>query len=230
VKSFAVRCTVSLCVVACAAVAAVEIRAAAAQVRTEDHNGDGRPDVWRRYDVRGRLVEVDVDSNFDGRPDVQEYYDRGSLVRRESDRNFNGQADFIEEFDAATHARTRSVIDIDYDGTADLLVLFRDGTPVFSKRTSPTRAEHPPAGSPAADRNGIVRLARMSDPFEADTAVRAERLETDECSGVSPPGGQCSIVFAIEPKPAATRFVVRDPQPRPLTASLRSSPRGPPVS
>src|SRR5258708_23004461 len=194
------------------AVAAFEIWSAGRQILTEDHNGDGRADVWRRYDARGRLVEVDVDSNFDGRPDVQEFYDRGALVRRESDRNFNGQADFVEEFDFETHARTRSVIDIDYDGTADLLVLFRDGTPVFSKRTSLRRAEHPPAASPAADHNGIVRLARMTDPFEADTAVRAERRAADECSGASPPGGPCPIVFAIDPTPAGTRLVVGDPQ------------------
>jgi hypothetical protein len=230
VKNLAVRCTVSVCVVACTAVAALEILSAAQQVRTEDHNGDGRPDVWRRYDSRGRLIEVDVDSNFDGRPDVQEYYDRGALVRRESDRNFNGQADFVEEFDFDTHARTRSIIDIDYDGTADLLVLFRDGAPVFSKRTSQTGAGHP-AASPAADQNGTVRLARMTDPFDADTAVRAERTrDSDECSGVSPPGGSCPIVFAVDPKPSVTRLVVGDPQPHSLSAPLRSSPRAPPIS
>src|SRR5215467_13299524 len=127
-----VRFVALLCAVFCAALAAIEVWPAR-RVRTADQNGDGRPDVWRRYDARGRLTEVDVDSNFDGSPDIAEYYDRGVLVRRETDRNFNGQADLIEEFDAETHSRTRSVVDVDYDGTADLLVLFRNGEAVFAK-------------------------------------------------------------------------------------------------
>src|SRR4029077_2909888 len=115
-------------------VAALELWPATRLVRTVDQNGDGRPDVWRHYDNRGQLTEVDVDTNFDGRPDIEEYYERGVLVRRESDRNFNGQADLLEEFDVDTHGHTRSVVDTDYDGTADLLVFFRDNRPVFSKQ------------------------------------------------------------------------------------------------
>src|SRR6202035_769290 len=99
-KSLSSRYLALLCVVACATVATVEVWPAARHLRTEDHNGDGRPDIWRRYDNRGQLTEVDVDSNFDGSPDIEEYYERGILVRRESDRNFNGQADLVEEFDA----------------------------------------------------------------------------------------------------------------------------------
>jgi hypothetical protein len=131
VKHLSARLVAVLCVMSSVTVAAVEIWHAARTVRTADQNGDGRPDIWRHYDNRGQLAEVDVDSNFDGQPDVEEYYEGGVLVRRESDRDFNGQADLIEEFDAETHRQTKSVVDIDYDGTADLLVLFRDGRPVF---------------------------------------------------------------------------------------------------
>src|SRR5262249_4650002 len=124
------------CVASCATVAIVGVWPAR-RVRTADNNGDGRPDVWRLYDGKGQLTEVDVDSNFDGHTDIQEYYEQGVLVRRESDRNFNGQSDLVEEFDAKTHHLTRSVIDLDYDGTADLLVLFPDGHPAFSRRRAP---------------------------------------------------------------------------------------------
>jgi len=231
VKNLALRCVVSLGVVACAAVAAREIWSATQQVRTEDHNGDGRPDVWRRYDARGRLVEVDVDSNFDGRADVQEYYERGSLVRRESDRNFNGQADLIEEFDTETHARTRSVIDIDYDGAGDLLILFSNGAPVFSKWASASRPAGQPHGSSPAGGDGTGHLARLSDPFESDLAVRAiHTWIADECAGLSPPGGPCPIVFAIDPTPAVTGLASGDPASRALTPPLHTSLRGPPVS
>src|SRR5579864_6721132 len=79
------------------------------RVRTEDRNGDGRPDVWRTYDRRGRLTEVAFDTNFDGRSDVLEYYDQGALVRRETDRNFDGRVDLVESFDRLTHERVRPI-------------------------------------------------------------------------------------------------------------------------
>jgi hypothetical protein len=106
---------VVLCIAACTAVAAVWQQPATGYVVTEDHNGDGRPDVWRVYDRRRQLSEVSVDTNFDGRSDVHEYDERGALVRRESDRDFNDRVDLIEEFDSATRDRVRSVVDVDYD-------------------------------------------------------------------------------------------------------------------
>src|SRR5882672_4543223 len=99
---------VSLCAVACSVAAAVSLWLPSGALRTQDKNGDGRPDV-------------------------HEYYQRGALVRRESDRNFNDRVDLVQEFDPATREHTRSVVDVDFDGRADLLVLFRDGQPVFSK-------------------------------------------------------------------------------------------------
>src|SRR5215467_8006546 len=141
-------------------------------VRAEDRNGDGRPDEWRRYDQTGRLAQISVDSNFDGRSDIEEYYDsEGILIRRESDRNFNGQVDLIEEFDPTTHQHAESVVDVDYDGRADLLVLFRDGRPVFSKRA--------PEAVRAADLGSFAQVADvhpasndplvpLTDPFQSD--------------------------------------------------------------
>src|SRR5579864_2573753 len=114
-ERWSVRWVASLCTVACATVAVVTMWPTDRQVRTADRNADGRPDVWRHYDNRGRLVEVAVDSNFDGRSDVEEYYDDGALVRRESDRNFDDRVDLVEEFDALTHEQIRSVVDLDYD-------------------------------------------------------------------------------------------------------------------
>ena len=123
----------------------------AGHVRTADQNGDGRLDIWRTYDRHGRLTQVAIDTNFDGRADVQEYYERGALVRRESDRDFNDRIDLVQEFDPTTRERARSVIDVDFDGSADLLVLFQSGQPVFSKWAHlATRA---PLGSDSAMRH-----------------------------------------------------------------------------
>lgn len=233
-KRASARCVAFLCGVVFATAAAVEVWPAARPVRTEDHNGDGRPDIWRRYDNRGQLVEVDVDSNFDGRPDIEEYYERGVLVRRESDRNFNGQADLIEEFDAETHGQTRSVVDIDYDGTADLLVLFRDGRPIFSQRLcSLKRSGIPAAPSPGVHRGDASHLARLMDPFEWETGLRATRTASnaDDCVGLSASAGlPRSRVDAVSPMSPSARFVARDVRPHALTLLLRRSPRAPPVS
>src|SRR5262245_33276168 len=219
------------CIVSCATVAAIELWPAR-RVYWADQNGDGRPDIWRRYDVRGQLTEVDVDSNFDGHADIQEYYERGVLVRRESDRNFNGQSDLVEEFDAETHNPTRSVIDLDYDGTADLLVLFRDGQQVFTKRAAPP--------APRANRDlvparhvAVGGLARLTDPFESETAVRTIHVASadEDCVGLSTSGGlPRPHVALLDRLTASARLVARDQRLHPLTLPLARSPRAPPAA
>src|SRR4029077_17187245 len=101
-------------------------------VRSADRNGDGRADTWNMYDREGQGSQGSIDTNFDGRADVPERYERGALVRRELDRDFNDRVDLVQEFDPTTHEYARSVTDVDFDGTADLLVLFQGGRPVFS--------------------------------------------------------------------------------------------------
>jgi hypothetical protein len=229
-KISSLRWIALLCVVASATVAAVEVWPAAERIRTQDKNGDGRPDIWRRYDAKGLLTEVAVDSNFDGRPDVEEYYERGVLVRRESDRNFNGQADLIEEFDADTHTQTRSVVDIDYDGTADLLVLFRDGRAVFSKRAGPPQLSANLTRRRAGDPG---HLDPLSNPFDSDVAIRAPRLtsSTEDCVGLSTSGGlPAPRMTAIGPLSPSTQLVTLDVHISALILLPSRSTRAPPLS
>jgi hypothetical protein len=196
-------------------------------VRTEDHNRDGRPDVWRIYDRHGLLTRAAFDTNFDGRSDVQEYYEHGALVRRESDRDFNDRVDLIQEFDARTSESRRSVIDVDFDGTADLLILFQDGRPVFTKWA------HARAATAAAVpvRTADDQLASLTDPFLADPAIKAlnsaaddrDSVESSTSSGLSPPAPRFS-------NPLTALQVRVDPRAAPPAASPvnRASPRGPP--
>jgi len=101
-------------------------------VAAQDRNHDGRPDVWRKYDANGAVAEVAIDTNFDSRVDVEEFYERGRLIERDIDRDFDDRIDVKQTFDPSTELLTRSVVDSDGDGTADLLVLFDDGQPVYS--------------------------------------------------------------------------------------------------
>src|SRR5262249_1576516 len=220
-----VRLAAVLTLGACTTAAVLTLPKSAQYVRAEDRNGDGRPDEWRRYDQAGPLAQVSVDSNFDGRSDIEEYYDsEGVLIRRESDRNFNGQVDLIEEFDPTTRQHAESVVDIDYDGRADLLVLFRDGRPVFSKRA-------PEPASRVADLGPLAQLADiesrdsdplvpLSDPFQSDTAVRGVRTTARGGSvGLATSGGLPCPHFAVATL-VSNSHVIGTHESRPLTAPI----------
>ena len=173
------RLVTTLCAVACVAVAASSLWPRAVDVRSADRNGDGRADAWYLFDRQGRLSQVTIDTNFDGRPDVRELYEHGVLVRRESDRDLNDRVDLVQEFDPTTHEYARSITDVDFDGTADLLVLFQGGRPVFSEWAHQVAQPAPRTGTDlhaetfpgAADR----QLASLEDPFRHDLSVRAAR-------------------------------------------------------
>src|SRR5216684_8801544 len=170
--------TILLSILVCTSAGLVSMRAPLGGTQTEDLNRDGRPDVWRSYNSDGRVVTVSVDTNFDGRSDVQEFYENGALVRRESDRDFNDQIDLVQEFDQATQQIVRSVADVNYDGVADLLVLFQDGRPVYSKwaqaaiRTVVGRN----AGATKLSRTVDLPLLSLVDPFSNDLAFKAVRV------------------------------------------------------
>jgi hypothetical protein len=228
-----------LSVLVCASVAAVSVWPHGRRVRTEDRNGDGRPDVWQDYDDKGQPTEVRIDTNFDGRSDVQEYYEKGRLVRRESDRNFDDRIDLVEEFDAATHEHVRSVVDCDYDGAADLLVLFHEGRPVFSKYVRALTVNvWRPHGVWDRDlqrdpRRDDENLAPLTDPFRADASFRGPQAmpSAAESASVTTSSGLPKACFGVtSPIPPLAQLMAVDVQAiEPARLSVRS-PRGPPLS
>ncbi len=233
------RSIVVVCVVACATVAAVSMRPSGERVRTEDRNGDGRPDVWHHYDAHQQLNETDIDTNFDGRSDIQEYYHDGTLIRREADRNFNDQIDLVEEFDESTHEHVRSVIDSDFNGTTDLLVLFQHGQPVFSKQASSPAVDLRISNGFAPDSQAVhhrvadQRLAPLTDSFGSDTRLSAahEPSSPDATVGLSTSGGlPCPCTDAVVSLDSSAHVVPFDVQVRSLAHPLTRSPRGPPLS
>ncbi len=205
--------------------------------RDEDRDGDGRPDLWRVYDDSGQLVEVAIDTNFDGRSDIREYYQRGQLVRRELDRNFNGQVDLVENFDPATHEHTRSVVDVDFDGAADLLVLFQGNRAVFSKwaRAGAGDAKPPAralvARSVTAGRSASEPLAPMDDPFRSDAAFNSVPVPAGPLSVVVSAAGGLLESGVDAPAPApSSQLTIQDVGRTPFSTLLPRSPRGPPLS
>jgi hypothetical protein len=51
--------------------------------RTEDLDGDGRPDRTTRFDAEGDAVETEEDKDGDGEIDVRSFYSDGRLVKRQ---------------------------------------------------------------------------------------------------------------------------------------------------
>jgi hypothetical protein len=170
---------VAVCALICSTAALLAWRPLS-PVRSEDRNRDGRPDIWRSFDGRGHVATVAVDTNFDGRSDVEEFYEAGELVRRQADRDFNDRVDVVENFDPASRHLVRSLIDVDADGVADLLVLFQEGAPVYAKWAKWLVADS--TGEPAAfqivggRRVDNQPLVPLNDPFSGDLAIRTNRL------------------------------------------------------
>jgi len=106
---------------------------------------------------------VPVDTNFDGRYDEQDFYDRGVLVRRELDRNLDNRIDLVEVFDRLTHERVRVVVDTDFDGRADRLLLYSGGRPVYS--------EILPSSGGDIGRQTHRKLEPLFDPSGRDAAL-----------------------------------------------------------
>lgn len=65
-----------------------------------DINNDGRRDKWiYSTDVYDRTIRIDYDTNFDGKPDIKEYYGKNDkLIKREIDTNFDGKVDKVDKY------------------------------------------------------------------------------------------------------------------------------------
>jgi hypothetical protein len=239
VAKLIIRCTAVLLCLVVGVAGADRLRATAGFVRTEDRNHDGRADVWRIYNEYGQLTTVARDTNFDGRSDVHEYYSGGALTRRESDTNFDDRVDLVEEFEPTTHEHVRSLVDVDYDGRADLLILLQRERPVFAQWAGrvATNGPQPRAGTAGggnvASRTDDDALAPLSDPFTTDMAVRGSDVTSESAAWV---GLSASGEFPVPGESATgpvTAFVglnSHDVRLRTLTGQLSRSPRGPPLS
>ncbi len=207
-----------ICAVGCASAGSVPLQTYAR----------GAANEWRVYDAQGGLIERQLDTNGDGRPDVAEYYRDGALLRRDSDRDFNGVTDLVEDFDATTKQRVRSIVDEDYDGTADVLVLFRNGKAVVSERAPSSSAV--PGGR--ARRGGSTGLVAFRNPFAAHSAVDSPLVpnQRDPWIGTTSSSGLLVARASLwGPAPSLTSTTLPFRAPSTPAFPLRS-PRGPPLA
>jgi YD repeat-containing protein len=191
-----------------------------------------RPDVWRRYDTAGQLAAEAYDRNRDGQFEEVDYFDHGRLVKRAIDRDDDSRIDLIEEFDPWTEEPTRSIVDVDRDGIADLLVLFQNGRPAYAKWSSglsPNQPRHQRHAS-VVDRDSFGR-AVLVDPFLVELAIRAERLarSSGSCSGIPPPDRSDPAVDTTRPQTIASSLCGEPLELSPLNLPSNHASRAPPA-
>lgn len=111
--------------------------------KTDDKNGDGKPDTWiiqeednviclkmdtnfdghvdylLRTDEENKKIYEEVDFNHDGSMDDYYYYVGGILDRRELDSNYDGDVDIWVYLYQGVYIR-KYARDTDYDGVADV--------------------------------------------------------------------------------------------------------------
>lgn|SRR5262245_37719374 len=151
----------------------------AATTQSPDLIRDGRTGSWKAHRRAAHRSSVAIDTNADGRSDVEELYENGVLIRRASDRDFDDQIDLVQDFDPATRQIVRSITDVNDDGVADLLVLFQNGQPVFSKWMAAITwaARRDTAALRWAWRTSHQTPTPLVDPFSGDTAYKPVRVD-----------------------------------------------------
>ena len=61
---------------------------------------DGSLSLEKYYDLQGNLARTARDTNFDGKPDLWEYYSEGKVVNITRDLNGDGEAETIEQVES----------------------------------------------------------------------------------------------------------------------------------
>jgi hypothetical protein len=96
-------------------------------VRKEyDLNLDSKIDVWRFYSDKGEMIREDMDYDFDGHIDAENYYETGVLLKQAMDLSFDGKPDLFKFFDKGTIARLEA--DTNNDGKTDYWEYYEKGS------------------------------------------------------------------------------------------------------
>jgi antitoxin component YwqK of YwqJK toxin-antitoxin module len=95
-----------------------------------DLNRDGKPEITNyfreRADAPRLLVRKDTDLNRDGKVDVRsEFDDAGQRVQEQMDGDFDGRTDWVDHYIGGK--RTTSDIDTDFNGSFDLFKYYENG-------------------------------------------------------------------------------------------------------
>ncbi len=104
---------------------ALAVSLSAAELRSDDENGDGKPDRWFVIQ-NGVVLEYRADKDFDGRVDTLVRYASADRTEYEEyDFNLDGLMDDFYFYEGGRLKRRE--VDSNFDGRVDLWVMLSDG-------------------------------------------------------------------------------------------------------
>ena len=132
------------------------------EVKTEDRNGDEKPDVFFYY-RENILFKVNRDRNFDGKLDEWIVINNGKWASRKADDNFDRVVDVRENFSDQGVLQQRER-DIDFDATFD-------ETEYHDTEGSLERSEHDSNGDGKPDvwktfKKGVLQKTEIDRTFD----------------------------------------------------------------
>ncbi|NOZ85033.1 MAG: hypothetical protein GXP49_01980 [Deltaproteobacteria bacterium] len=93
--------------------------------REVDLNHDGKVDMRRIYDSKGKIEREELDLDFDGKIDVVSYYRGGELVKQEQSFSFDGKPTAWKYFDKGQVQRIER--DTTNNGKVDTWEYYKNG-------------------------------------------------------------------------------------------------------
>jgi len=114
-------------------------------VESYDLNGDGKPDLFKIYVLRGPkedpekqttlFARQDLDLDFDGNIDVRRHFNElGTVVREEMDLDFDGQFDAVDHYSDGTLYRRDMALN--FEGTPSIVKYYTSNKLVRKERDS----------------------------------------------------------------------------------------------
>lgn len=181
--------------------------------RIVDTNADGRPDLERAFDASGALLRLRLDVDHDGRFDRTESYQGGRLARRELDSNADGKVDLRLFFAGGELERIEQ--DQDDDGRVDYWE--------FYERGLLARVGFDPYGSGKPEKIERVEGRERRRYIEGLRMIEGEKQKPPAAAPASAPAKA-----APRPAPAPARPAPQ-PAPVPAPASPPAAPSGRPT-
>jgi hypothetical protein len=134
-----------------------------------DLNWDGKIDIWRYFDNKGKVEREEWDTDYDGRVDDTRFFENGVITRAERDRNNDGKVDMTRYYKVGKLERKESDtngdgqvdrweyftgrvldrvgVDKDHDGSVDTWAKAQAEAPAAETVPQPTETP-PPAATP----------------------------------------------------------------------------------
>jgi len=153
----------------------------AEEIKKEDKNNDGKPDMWIYYDDNKRPVKIESDRNYDGKLDLWISYGKKGQRRTGIDLNFDGRPDMYSYYQYSQ--RVKLEIDFDYDGNLDQINKYMDNKIVkmqkLDKKTGKLETVFDKSGLYLSQKKNAQEYKQKTEPL-TDSKTLPEKNKTKQ--------------------------------------------------